>query len=337
MHALPEYSGAIRALRVVAFGAAALGAVLVTIYFSQSDAPEYAAAPAPSAAAAFGPGLWTGATAGGLHAGRADADGAEGAEIAHAAVPGELAATEDGKLIINASLLETIDYFLLEQPDADRANALTSHLQSKLPAPAFQEAVKLVGQYQAYMVAHDNLLATQSLGVSAGSTQSPDLNRIANWCEQRDRLRRRMLGDQVTEAWYQNEDAQLKQVLDELQQARAGTGEANDQAAPPDAGPRPPIAAHWSSVADEVQHNPYMQDVLARATASFGTLGTQRRQWAIPYAAFAEAARQVYQNSALDSFEKNLEMQELLNRFFHTEPERQFARHRWESRNGSLN
>jgi lipase chaperone LimK len=281
--------------------------------------------------------LWTGAAAGGLHAGRADADGAESADIGQAAVPGDLAATEDGKLIINSSLLEVIDYFLLEQPEANRASALTSHLQSKLPAPAFQEAVKLVGQYQAYMAAHDNLLATQSLGVPGWPVQSPDLNRIANWCEQRDRLRRRMLGDQVTQAWYQNEDAQLKQVLDELQQARAGTSDAQDQAAPPEAGPRPPIAARWTSIADEVQHNPHMQDVLGRATASFSTLGKQRRQWAVAYAAFAEAARQVNQNAALDSFEKNLQMQELLNRFFHTEPERQFARHRWESRNGSLN
>jgi lipase chaperone LimK len=334
MQALSENSGTTRALRVVAFGTAALVSVLATIYFSQGDPPQNAAAPAMPPVAAFGPGLWTGSAAGGLHVSRADADGAD---IAHVVVPGELAATEDGKLIVNSSLLEVIDYFLLEQPDANRASALTSHLQNKLPASAFQEAVKLVGQYQAYMAAHDNILATQNFGVPGGPIQSPDLNRIANWCEQRDRLRRRMLGDQVTEGWYQNEDAQLKQVLDELQQARAGTSDAQDQAAPPETGPRPPIAARWTSVADEVQHNPYMQDVLARATASFSTLANQRRQWAVPYAAFADAARRVYQNTALDSFEKNLQMQELLNRFFHTEPERQFARHRWESRNGSLN
>ena len=331
MHTILEPKAATRSLRLAVIAATVVGAALVAFNLGQNEpSPDSdAAPPAPPAGAVFGPGAWTEPAA--------DASISNQVE-SNPATPGGLAATENQELIVNSALLDVINFFLLERSDGDRTNALRSYLKSNLPDPAYREAEQIVGHYQAYMTEYDNLLAVQNLGAQSAAMSSLDLSRIATWCEQRDRLRKNVLGDKVTEAWYQNDDAQLKQVVDELRQHRDGASQEQGQDASSQyARPMPPIAPRWSNVVDEVHHNVYMQEVLAKATTSFEALGGARREWAIPYAAFAEAASQVNLNSNLGSFERNLQIHELLNKFFRSESDRQLAQNRWESVNGALN
>lgn len=224
--------------------------------------------------------------------------------------PGGLAATENGELVVNLALLDVIDFFFLEQASGDRANALKLYLQSKLPSPAYHEAEQIVGRYQMYMKEYDSLLAAQNFGTAI---TPPDIGRIAIWSEQRHRLRQHILGEKLVQAWYQNDDAQLQQVLDELQQR-------NSSAIP-----------RWNNAADEAHHNAYMQDVLAKATRDFSALSDQRQQWSIPYAAFAEAANRAKREAQADPSRREFQIQKLLKQYFHTETERELARDRWES------
>lgn len=331
MHSVLEPKAAKRSRRFVVIAATAVGAALIAFYFGQDEPSQDSVvwAPVPTANAVFGPGAWTETAA---------EASISNQEESNPAAPGGLAATENQELIVNSALLDVINFFLLERSDGNRANALKSYLKSNLPDPAYREAEQIVGHYQAYMTEHDNLLAAQNLGAQNAAMSSLDLSRIATWCEQRDRLRKNLLGDKVTEAWYQNDDAQLKQVVDELRQHRDGASQEQGQDSSSQyARPMPPIAPRWSNVADEVHHNLYMREVLAKATTSFEALAGARREWSIPYAAFVEAASQVNRDSNQGPFERNLQIQELLKKFFRSESDRQLARNRWESVNGPLN
>jgi hypothetical protein len=164
-----------------------------------------------------------------------------------------LAITEQQTLVVDTALLNVFNTFLLE-PDGDRAEQLAAYLKSKLPPTALAEAVRLAERYQAYMQAHDELLAAQQLN---GNIQAAtvDIDRIAIWREQRDRLRQRVLGDRVVQAWYQNDDAQLDQVLQEWRQRVADAQGVTLQ------GERYPVP-HWGNPAQEEKHREYMVGVL---------------------------------------------------------------------------
>lgn len=330
MHSVLEPKAATRSRRFAVIAATAIGAALIAFYFGQNEPSQDSAvsAPAPAANAVFGPGAWTGTAADASISNRGESN---------PAAPGGLATTENQELIVNSALLDVINFFLLERSDGNRINALRSHLKSNLPDPAYREAEQIVGHYQAYMTEYDNLLAAQNLGAQSAAMSSLDLSRIATWCEQRDRLRKNVLGDKVTEAWYQNDDAQLKQVVDELRQHRDGASQEQGQDPSSQyARPMPPVAPRWSNVADEVHHNLYMQEVLAKATTSFEALAVARRDWSISYAAFVDAASQVNRDSSLGSFDRNLQIHELLKKSFRSESDRQLAQNRWESVNGAL-
>jgi hypothetical protein len=230
-----------------------------------------------------------------------------------------LAVTENHELIVNSALLDLINFFLLEQTDEDRADQLKIYLKSKLPSPASNEAVQIVDRYQAYMKAHDDLLAAQNLGHGT-HTSAVDIDRIVTWRQQRDRLRRSILGDQVVQIWYQNDDAQLNQVLEEWRQR------AEDEKAPssPMQGPRYPVP-HFHNKSDEERHRQYLLGVLEKAVTSFGTLSREGRQWAARYASYLDGANKIRHDVA-DISQRNLQLQELRLRSFPTEAERQRAR-----------
>lgn len=180
-------------------------------------------------------------------------------------VPDEpgLAITESHELIVNGALLDLIDSFLLDNDEGDRADRLKRYLKSKLPAPADGEAMQIVEHYQTYMAAHDDLLAAQNLRhVRDGSVV--DIDRIAIWRQQRDRLRRSVLGDDVVQTWYQNDDAQLDQVLHEWRQR----SENNDASQSQSQAPRYPVP-HWHDKKAEEHHRQYMLGVLDKAVTSF--------------------------------------------------------------------
>ncbi|NVH78111.1 hypothetical protein FSB08_38040 [Paraburkholderia sp. JPY432] len=186
-----------------------------------------------------------------------------------------LAVAENHELIVNAALLDLINSFLLRKTDDDRADQLRTYLKSELPSPAYGEAERIVERYQAYMRAHDELLAAQHL---AGATDASalDIELVAVWCQQRDRLRRSILGDTVVQAWYQNDDAQLDQVLQEWRQ-RVEDDQAPELSAQQ---PRYPVP-HWRNKSDEERHRQYMLRVLDHAMTSFESCNSRLRRLAL--------------------------------------------------------
>jgi hypothetical protein len=111
----------------------------------------------------------------------------------------------------------------------------------------------------------------QKIGV-AGSPRAvtdADIKRISEWAVQRNRLRQSQLGEDVTQAWYQNDDASLKQALDELQQ-RSNSENSESTTSQTQQG-LPPVP-HWSNKSEEEQHVQYLLGLLHNATTSFGEL-----------------------------------------------------------------
>lgn len=157
---------------------------------------------------------------------------------------GELYATEQQQLIINSALLDVLNLYLLAPDFTGQLQPLANYLNQHLPELAARQALQIAQQYQAYIGEHDQLLAAQNL-----STTASDLNRIGSWQQQRLRLRQRLLGEQLQQAWYQNEEAQLQQALDELHLARALT--------------QPELAA--TERAELLQHTTAMRAVVIKA------------------------------------------------------------------------
>ncbi|CAJ0802589.1 hypothetical protein LMG19083_03749 [Ralstonia psammae] len=164
-----------------------------------------------------------------------------------------LTITAQQTLVVDTALLNVFNTFLLK-PGDDRAERLKAYLKSRLPATAWAEAVQLAERYQTYMQAHDDLLAAQHLNRDMQAS-TVDIERIAIWREQRDRVRQRLLGERVVQAWYQNDDAQLDQVVQEWRQRVADAQGVALQ------GERYPVP-HWSNPAEEEKHRQYMVGVL---------------------------------------------------------------------------
>lgn len=180
-----------------------------------------------------------------------------------------LTVTDRQTLVVDPALLDVFNAFLLKA-DADRADQLKTALKRTLPPVAYAEAVQIAERYQAYMRAHDELLAAQHLPRCTQATDV-DIERVDTWRQQRDRLRQRLLGERVTQAWYQNDDAQLDQVLQEWRQRAADARGAS--AASPDA--RYPVP-HWRNPADEAKHLQYMLVVVREAVKEYGPVHVPR-------------------------------------------------------------
>lgn len=129
-------------------------------------------------------------------------------------------------LIADHALRTVIEHYLLGQRDgardAGRLNALHAYLQQQLPPAAALEAMQLASNYSAYLSAHDKLLAAQNFSAT------PDLNRLASWQQQRQQLRLRMLGEQVTHEWFGTEDTYLTEAIRQAILARDGVLPAPD-------------------------------------------------------------------------------------------------------------
>ena len=206
----------LRLRRVVCIVATACTAALGAHYVQPDQAQPHAAEePALSAAPAFGPG------------GRVDVgaleplNGPTGANVP-AAIAVAPFATEEKELIVNAGFLQAFDFFLLNAWDGTRTNAsaaLRTFLVDRLSAASAEKALQIAVDYRSYMTQHDALLAAQNFDRHGLVLSTLDVGRIKTWMQLRHRLRQNMLGDAVAEAWYQNDDAQLNHVLDEMQQA----------------------------------------------------------------------------------------------------------------------
>lgn len=203
------------------------------------------------------------------------------------AAPAGRAVSGHAALVDDQALLNVIHAYLLEQTGPARADALRLHLKQTLAPDAYHQASTLVDHYLDYMAAHDALLAVQRI---TGS----DLRRIAIWCDQRDRLRQRLLGTAVTQAWYRQEDAQLKRIFDE-----AALGVSATQ--PPDL---------------------LSQTALDQAVKSFAAMAEEGPAWAARQAAYLQAKSQITHNASLDEAERSIRIRELLLRSFSSEADR---------------
>ena len=154
----------------------------------------------------------------------------------------EIALTDNQELIADSALRKVMDSFLLGSAGDKGLTALHNELNRRLPTAAARDAGQLATNYNAYIGAHDQLLAAQ--GFSATS----DLNRLVGWQQQRLQLRERMLGAKVSQEWFGTEDTYLLQALEELRQQRDGTAL--------------PLA---SADADEARHAQHMRQVLRDA------------------------------------------------------------------------
>lgn len=152
-----------------------------------------------------------------------------------------IALTDAQELIVDSSLLDVFNFYLLKGAGQQE---LKRYLQRRLPASASAEALRIAASYQAYMSQHDRLLAAQNFSGPV------DPHRLDAWIQQRERLRRDVLGERVAQAWFQNEDAYLLQAMDEQRSA-------------PDAAPAPPPDS------DLARHRQHMKQVLAGATQAY--------------------------------------------------------------------
>ncbi|MYM94580.1 hypothetical protein [Duganella vulcania] len=164
--------------------------------------------------------------------------------------PPGLSLTDDQQLIPDFALHQLMDRFLLDRSGAGGMQALTEHLRRALPAAAANEAIQIAARYQAYLTAHDELLAAQHF--TSASAASQDLNRISSWQQQRHQLRVRAFGERITLEWFGTEDAYLEQALEEQRQRSEG---------------RPPAAD--AEPADQAAHDLHMRLALDQAITGY--------------------------------------------------------------------
>ena len=165
-------------------------------------------------------------------------------------VSSNIALTDNQELIADSALRKVMDSYLLGGGGKGGLQALLDYLNRHLPANAAREAGRLASSYNAYLSAHDQLLAAQNFNAT------PDLNRLIGWQRQREQLRNRMLGEKVSLEWFGNEEAYLTQALEELGQRRDGT--------------TPPSN---SSDEDQMKHDQHMKQVLRDAIIALRPMG----------------------------------------------------------------
>ena len=160
----------------------------------------------------------------------------------------DIALTDNQELIADGALQKVMDSYLLGGGGQGGLQALLDYLNRHLPSNAAREAGQLASSYNAYLSAHDQLLAAQNFSAT------PDLNRMIGWQRQREQLRNRMLGEKVAHEWFGTEEAYLTQALEELSQSRDGKA--------------PPAS---STDEDQAKHDQHMQQVLRNATVALKT------------------------------------------------------------------
>ncbi|QJE02622.1 hypothetical protein HH212_23525 [Massilia forsythiae] len=174
----------------------------------------------------------------------------------------QLFTTEDGSLIVDPGLLDTIEFFLVVHPGRGIAG-LNDFLAQRLPAAARREALRIAADYQVYMKEYDAVLAAHNLQAHAVPVASVDLARIDAWARQRSRLRQTMFGIDVARRWFDNDDVRLAQAIEELRHGATAAGATEP-------GPDPRHAPGPALLRDEAaQRALYLQRLLDDATTSF--------------------------------------------------------------------
>jgi hypothetical protein len=270
------------------------------IYFNAGDsAPEQKAA-SGSSKEVFGPGaLGTSDTGESLN------KQAETAAQPLISPPGGLMATPEGQLQVNSSLRDVCDFFLLQQPGNNQAAALQAYLKEKLPAQAAAQAQEIASHYQSYMQSHDAMLASQNLGTG-------DAERIAAWRVQRDRLRLGMLGENVVQAWFQDDDNHFAQAIEQLREHGPGATQT--------------LPGGGRNLSNQEQEDNQMLDAIADETKSYSARRQEELNWTAQFQIYAAAATQIKLQPNLSFMEKENKLRAELVKLFPSEKQRQRAR-----------
>lgn len=202
---------------IAAAAAAIAFGVIGAIYLQRADVPRAAAPAAPAA------GAWDGPIGAGMLAPSPGEAPALGAAL-HSARDVKLTLDQAGHLVPDAALRKLIDSFLAKSTGTQRAAQgadLRSFLKSRLAAPAAQEADRVVTDYLAYLDTEEQMLARErfSRPDPSGLTDA-EVTHLLGWQQQRAQLRERVLGSQVSQAWFEAEDANCTTALQEWQLQR---------------------------------------------------------------------------------------------------------------------
>ncbi|HEX8958118.1 MAG TPA: hypothetical protein VF798_17725 [Burkholderiaceae bacterium] len=270
------------------------------VYFNAGDPPpEHNKPAAASSSTVFGPGaLGTGDSGESLNKQQETVKPL-------LAPPNGLMASPDGQLQVNSSLRDVCDFFLLQQAGGNQAAALQAYLKEKLPPQAAAQAQEIASHYQSYMQAHDAMLASQNLATH-------DAERIANWREQRDRLRLGMLGETVVQAWYPDEDNRFAQAIEQLRERGANVTQT--------------LATGGHNLSGQEQDDNQMLDTIADETKSYSARRQEELAWAEHFQTYVTAATQIRQQPGLSFMEKENQLRVELVKLFPNERQRQRAR-----------
>lgn len=291
---------------------------LLAIYLGQPEAPS----PEPSAAQAltnapvrFGPGVWTEP---------APESMATDASAADTNAPGGLALMPDKHLVINKALKDVADYFLLGGHPGTRtvhAEKLRAHLRASLPNPAFEEAATIVLNYVAYLDAHDKLLARDSTQAATPDSLlgSLEIERISAWMAQRARLRQEMLGMQVAQLWFAEEEMQDQQLLAAMRQK----GTMPQTQVSPDQQATNGLQELREKNASYATQREYVQNRFGEQAAQrFDAIEGKEQVWKSRYANYRQAVETILHQPGMDAGERTRLIKALREQTFATEQER---------------
>lgn len=325
---MPNLAGKRAGMRRKLAGLIAAGGILLAAaaYLRQpaADAPSVGTFSAHASSNRFGPGNWiepappTPPPVAPLEADTLPPDG--------------LATTADRHLVVNKALHDVIDYFLLGGLPGQRAShvaKLLAYLKASLPQAAYTEAAQIVRNYLTYLEAHDQLLARESIPAPTPESGAPpmDLDRITAWVAQRARLRQSILGIQVAQVWYDDDEAQTQQTLLAMRQRGIGSTQAiTVDTDPLQRGANALLAMRVKGASQETQRAHIAGQFGEPAAQRFDALESEERAWQARFAQYRSAADRITRQSDIAPAERTRQIEILLAQTFPSDPERLRAR-----------
>lgn len=223
----------------------------------------------------------------------------------------------DGRIRIDTSLRDLLDHFLLGGHPGTRTEHLARlrhHLESSYSAVAFSQAWEIAERYRTYLDEHDRLLERESVpGVHMeDAEQVADANRIASWVAQRKRLRQTVLGVQVAQDWFGDEEQEMQLMLSALHR-----GQERLTAEPIGSDPLGEAAASLENLRAANAPLKRRRDEIA---ARFGEAAGQRYEtfereemlWQARFDAFRRQAQSVRANDGLSMEDRERQVETLL-------------------------
>jgi hypothetical protein len=198
-------------------GATAMAIAVLAVVYWQRPKVVQEAAPAPAAQwdGAMGPGMLSG-TLRDMPASALEAQTMRDTKIAVDAA---------GHLVPDRALRSLMDGFLVKVKPSERQAMeaqLRVFLRGRLSQPAAGEADRLVTDYLAYMNMEQQMLSRERFTPPDPSGLTDDqIKHLLAWQKQRAELRQRMLGTAAASAWFDAEDGDCANALNDWQKQMA--------------------------------------------------------------------------------------------------------------------